>query len=385
MTTATAATEFSLTIQAVPTEIYERVVLISILSWLDISFPDAIIWKTVVFEIDNITRIPTAGAESFPNIDVGTFIESLILFRHYRILDLFRTPNLRKKSCLIIFNSFCNYAVYSGLNFFVPHLGGKDHINFLYGALIELPAYPAMYLTLNRLGRRFLLMSSMMIGGSFLIATALVPETEHLIVILLFLTSKFFMTFAFFITDLMASELFPTVLRGAGASLTQTVSTVGLCLSPLIAHLGSYGLWMPLVIFGVLGIVGGMATILLPETLNQNLPETLEEAEEFGKNMTWRDYLHFCGSSSSGNAPSDKCWNEREWWWENGGQWDAETSGSRLKDYFPAETKLKRIKSFVWFFYWCGKCNKFRISLDNLSGGGLYFGKRWSTITVYPM
>lgn len=224
--------------------------------------------------------------------------------RHYRILDLFRTPNLRKKSCLIIFNSFSNYAVYSGLNFFVPHLGGDEHVNFIYGALIELPAYPAMYLCLNRFGRRFLLMVSMVVGGAFLIATALVPEVHYLTVILLFLTSKFFMTFSFFITDLMASELFPTVLRGAGASLTQTISTVGLCMSPLIAHLGSYNLWLPLVIFGVLGIVGGLVAVLLPETLNQNLPETLAEAEEFGKYMRWRDYLRFGKNSTLGKSPA---------------------------------------------------------------------------------
>ncbi|OWA52770.1 Carcinine [Hypsibius exemplaris] len=225
--------------------------------------------------------------------------------RKYVIMDLFRTPNLRRKSCLIIFNSFANYAVYSGLNFFIPHLGGNDHIDFIYGALIELPAYPAMYFALNRFGRRVLLMFSMLLGGAFLIATALVPSENHLAVILLFLTSKFWMTFSFFVTDLVASELFPTVLRGAGASLTQTVSTIGLCLSPLIAHLGTHSLWLPLVIFGVLGMIGGLAALLLPETMNANLPETLEEAEEFGKDMTWKDYLKFGGHTNNAAVCGD--------------------------------------------------------------------------------
>jgi MFS family permease len=140
-------------------------------------------------------------------------------------------------------------------------------------------------------------MFSMILGGIFLIAAALVPSSDHLTVIFLFLTSKLCMTCSFFITDLVASELFPTVVRGAGASLTQTVSTIGLCLSPLIAHLGNQNLYLPLVIFGILGIVGGGVTILLPETLDQNLPETMEEGEAFGKDMTWRECLKLVPAS----------------------------------------------------------------------------------------
>ncbi|OQV18499.1 Carcinine [Hypsibius exemplaris] len=212
--------------------------------------------------------------------------------KRYRVVDIFRTPNLRKKSCLIIFNSFCNYAVYSGLNFFAPQLGGDDHLNFLLSSLIELPAYTILYFCLNRFGRRPLLTFSMIFGGSFLIAAALVPEKNHLTVLFLFLISKFCMTCSFFVTDLVASETFPTVVRGAGASLTQTVSTIGLCLSPLIAHLGSHVIYLPLVIFGILGIVGGAVTLLLPETVDQYLPETMDEGEAFGKHMTWRDCFH---------------------------------------------------------------------------------------------
>ena len=40
---------------------------------------------------------------------------------------------------------------------------------------------------------------------------------------------------------------------------------------------------LPMVIFGSASLAAGLLTLLLPETLNRNLPETIEEAERF----TW--------------------------------------------------------------------------------------------------
>ena len=40
---------------------------------------------------------------------------------------------------------------------------------------------------------------------------------------------------------------------------------------------------MPLLVFGILSLVSGILTAFLPETLNKVLPETLEQADEFGR------------------------------------------------------------------------------------------------------
>jgi hypothetical protein len=52
---------------------------------------------------------------------------------------------------------------------------------------------------------------------------------------------------------------------------------------------------MPFVILGVGGILASIVAINLPETANEQLPENIEEAEEFGKNQG-RDlpFLIFC-------------------------------------------------------------------------------------------
>ena len=39
----------------------------------------------------------------------------------------------------------------------------------------------------------------------------------------------------------------------------------------------------PLIVYGVLAFLAGIFSLLLPETLNKKLPETIEDGESFGK------------------------------------------------------------------------------------------------------
>jgi hypothetical protein len=49
---------------------------------------------------------------------------------------------------------------------------------------------------------------------------------------------------------------------------------------------------LPLVILGVVSVVGGLSGLRLPETLHHRLPQTVEEGEEFGKDWTFAECLH---------------------------------------------------------------------------------------------
>lgn len=40
---------------------------------------------------------------------------------------------------------------------------------------------------------------------------------------------------------------------------------------------------MPYALFGGGALIAGLTTLLLPETLNEKLPETIQDGENFGK------------------------------------------------------------------------------------------------------
>lgn len=52
---------------------------------------------------------------------------------------------------------------------------------------------------------------------------------------------------------------------------------------------GSEMLILPLMIMGIISVIGGLSGLRLPETLHHRLPQTIEEGEEFGKEFNKED------------------------------------------------------------------------------------------------
>ncbi|CAG2257565.1 OCTN [Mytilus edulis] len=102
---------------------------------------------------------------------------------------------------------------------------------------------------------------------------------------------KLFATAAFATIYIISAELFPTAIRNAGMGSSSLWARVGGMISPFIADTadligGTSGKAIPLVIFGAASLVAAGLTLTLPETLNRQLPETIED----GKNFTKKAY-----------------------------------------------------------------------------------------------
>ncbi|XP_046845871.1 organic cation transporter protein-like isoform X2 [Xenia sp. Carnegie-2017] len=74
------------------------------------------------------------------------------------------------------------------------------------------------------------------------------------------------------------SELFPTVIRNIGLGAGVFGARIGNILAPQITLLGMYtNDSVILVIFGVTTLISAGLLMMLPETLNKKIPETIEE------------------------------------------------------------------------------------------------------------
>ncbi|XP_033200752.2 organic cation transporter protein-like [Bombus vancouverensis nearcticus] len=60
-------------------------------------------------------------------------------------------------------------------------------------------------------------------------------------------------------------------------------------LAPFVVYLNVVSSFLPLLVLGTLGIMGGLLTLFLPETLNKDLPQTLQDGEDFGKDQKMWD------------------------------------------------------------------------------------------------
>lgn len=199
------------------------------------------------------------------------------------LFDLFRSPNLRKKALLIFFDWFGNSATYYGLSWNTSNLGGNDLINFLISGAVEIPAYTFLLFTLNTWGRKNILCGCMVTAGIALLLTMAVPDDLHWLTVTLAMIGKLAITSSYGTVYIFSAEQFPTVIRNVALGAASTAARVGSILAPYINLLGEYWKPLPLIIFGATAFIGGLLSLLLPETLNKQLPETIADGEKFGK------------------------------------------------------------------------------------------------------
>jgi len=204
------------------------------------------------------------------------------------VFDLLRYPNLRRKTLLIFFDWFVNSGVYYGLSWNTNNLGGNQLLNFVISGAVEIPAYILLLFTLNRYGRRTILCSTMLVAGVSLLLTIIVPQSMNWLLIACAMIGKMAITSSYGTIYIFTAEQFPTVVRNVGLGASSMVARVGGILAPYLNLLGEIWRPLPLVICGALSFTAGLLSLLLPETLNKPMPETIEDGENFGKRQERR-------------------------------------------------------------------------------------------------
>ncbi|XP_015429016.1 PREDICTED: organic cation transporter protein-like [Dufourea novaeangliae] len=199
----------------------------------------------------------------------------------YNITHLFRTPNLRFKTICICINWFVCGSCFFGLAQYMGYIEGNSFVNVAISAAVELPGTVIVLFLISRVSRlRILISGNILSGLSLLLLTVISDSTFTVCLATLGLAG---MAISFPTVYLYSSEAFPTVIRNVGIGLGSVCARTGSIIAPYIATMGKIKPWLPPVVFGIGPLLGALLCLLLPETMNCKLPETIEDGENYGK------------------------------------------------------------------------------------------------------
>ncbi|XP_078315076.1 organic cation transporter protein-like [Crassostrea virginica] len=227
--------------------------------------------------------------EALETSEAGQSKEGLLKVKDtqkYTVLDLFKTSKLRRYTLIMFYLWTADSVCYFGILFATPQLHGNQFLNLGISGIVEIPALIICMFIINWIGRRRPLIFFLLLSGVMNIITIFIPSQTDSGTDLIWLQitaamiGKFGITGAYSLSYLYSSEIFPTVVRNHAVGLSSFFENLGGISAPLIVYATS-GLvtYIPLVLFGVIMVVGGILAIFLPETHKKPLPETIDDVE----------------------------------------------------------------------------------------------------------
>ncbi|XP_045916738.1 organic cation transporter protein [Micropterus dolomieu] len=198
--------------------------------------------------------------------------------KKHSIIDLVRTPKMRKQSLIVFYLWFANVLVYYGLSLNISDFGMNIYLTQMIFGLVEMPARTITLFTLNR-SRKISQLAFLAVGGTACLLTIFIPSDLSVIKTVLAMTGKFGITASLSIIYVYSAEVFPTVIRQNGIGIGSMCARTGGVLAPMLYLLRSISPQAPMVLCGLCPLLGAVLTLLLPETANKSLPDTIEDVE----------------------------------------------------------------------------------------------------------
>ncbi|KAG0720831.1 Organic cation transporter protein [Chionoecetes opilio] len=200
------------------------------------------------------------------------------------IIILLSTPNLRRRCLIIFFAWFVVSMVYYGLTFSGGNINASPYLLVFLSGLVEIPSYILSCWTLKKFGRRLNLCALFIICGISCLLILLVPKEMVWVNLSLATVGKFFNSSAFGVAYIYSAELVPTGVRNTAMGTSSMCARIGSGLAPFIVDLlGDLHYAVPSTVFGLLSVVAGLLALLLPETGNTHLPETVADVEALAR------------------------------------------------------------------------------------------------------
>ncbi|EYB96575.1 hypothetical protein Y032_0149g2716 [Ancylostoma ceylanicum] len=200
------------------------------------------------------------------------------------LIDLFRTPEIRKRTLVCFFVWFVNAMMYYGLTMKSDIGGGDLYINFALSASVEIVGCAFVFFLIDPVGRRIIVAICFLIAGVCLLLNWLIGDNVAFYWgMLQIMITKGAVTASFIAVYTHTAELFPTVIRTTAVGCCSTMSRLGAVISSYMALwlVDNFGKLSMVIPFSTLSFVSAILTaVFLPETVNKPMPETISDVED---------------------------------------------------------------------------------------------------------
>ena len=203
------------------------------------------------------------------------------------LIDLFKHRTILYRTLNMFLQWFSATMVYYGLLFGSTSLYGDPYVNFTLVVLAELPSM-FLYLKVPHMyGRRNSLVASQTISAICCICGGLLIENSNLALlqITLVMIGRLFAGLGFTLVYLYTLELYPTDMRNTAIGTCSSIARIAGVIAILMENLKEFWPPMSMVIFGTVSIIAAVLAFKLPETRNDKLPESIDEALKLGENV----------------------------------------------------------------------------------------------------
>ena len=199
----------------------------------------------------------------------------------YTYWDLLRNCHILKTVVRILIIWAFLPSLYYSISVQAMDLGGNMYEDYALSTLMDIPAFFFASFLNNHAGRKKTNMCASAASGLLIGSVALVPrEFTHKHSISLALTSlaRMAASVSFYAMYLWTSELFPTVVRGQGLSLSATIEKLGMVSIPFVTNvLRGVNYHLPFVFMCLSGGLVAATGLTLPETNKMPTREKFEE------------------------------------------------------------------------------------------------------------
>ncbi|XP_040068686.1 organic cation transporter protein isoform X1 [Ixodes scapularis] len=204
------------------------------------------------------------------------------VFGKVTVFDLLKSPVLRKRTLILFCCWFVNSFTYYAMSLNTNDLGGNPYLNFAIAGAVEFPAYAISIVIIKRIGRRISQCGCMVLAGCSCLLTIFFSGQTLWLKIAFAMLGKFLITASYGILYVYSAEIYPTVVRNVGMGSSSTIARLGAIIAPFVKELGhATHENVPFGVYGTICILSGLSVLLLPETRDAQLPDTLLEGEAF--------------------------------------------------------------------------------------------------------